>query len=320
MNILFCSLLPLLIWSIELSAIPIPENLREAHIPVQRNPQNRPSHYPLISGDTFRACCDLVIDETSTDFDPKLVKKGSTIFVGMPYIKFFLDVISPEISEPFILVTSNGDGTIDDTFFPYLDNENLVKWFGRNIIATHPKLTCVPLGVSWFASEKNYQKLNTYFNKLTVNHFFKNKPTHTYLNMHNNHFSRGPILEYFSTLPFCRLAKRTIFSNYMNHLSSSRFVLSPRGFNIDCFRTWETLYAGSIPIVESHGIDSLYKDLPIIVVDNMLGITKEFLDQEFARLKQQEFHLEKLHAGYWINLIKEEQQKIITSPQNQSQF
>ena len=44
------------------------------------------------------------------------------------------------------------------------------------------------------------------------------------------------------------------------------FVLSPPGVGIDCHRTWEILFFGGIPIVESSSLDSLFDDLPVVIV------------------------------------------------------
>lgn len=77
--------------------IKIPESCwrRISHIPVSRNPAERPSHYPIITGDTFRAACDHIVDETKTIFDLAAVKPADTIFVGTPYVDFFLKDILP---------------------------------------------------------------------------------------------------------------------------------------------------------------------------------------------------------------------------------
>ena len=264
------------------------------------------SHYPLITGDTFRYFCDCWADEYCMDFDPALVKKGTTVFVSLKYIDFFLETILPEIQNPFILVTSNGDGTIDDRYLPFVENEKIIKWFGRNIVAKHPKLQCIPLGVNWLNTIA-HPLIENYLSNLTQENYFSEKSIYCYLNIRKTVSERTEVLDIFSKKSFCTIFKTVPFETYMSHLSSARFVISPKGFNIDCFRTWEALYAGSIPVVESRGINDVYEGLPVIIVDDLSTVTKEFLDAEFEKLKGKTFHLERLHAQYWLDKITEAQ-------------
>ena len=86
-------------------------------------------------------------------------------------------------------------------------------------------------------------------------------------------------------------------------MQHSKFVLSPRGFGIDCHRTWEALYAGSIPVVESCGIDQVYEGLPVIIVDDLRKVTLEDLDREYELMKTREYDLDRLFVDYWLKKI-----------------
>jgi len=258
----------------------------------------------LISGDTFRSYCEFQIDETITSFDPSLVQRGDALFVRMEYLRFFLDAIFPAIQHPFVLVTSNGAGVIDEMYLPYLEDPKIIEWFGRDVVIEHPKLCAIPLGVTWLQSIP-YQVVKTYFSHLTTELFFSDKLFYCYLNIRNTHPSTRPrVLEIFANKIFCKFSRFVPFELYMAHVASSRFVISPRGWNIDCFRTWETLYAGSIPIVESSGLNALYEDLPVIIVEDWNQVTKEFLEVEFEKLRKKTFRLEKLHVQYWFDKIQ----------------
>jgi hypothetical protein len=50
-------------------------------------------------------------------------------------------------------------------------------------------------------------------------------------------------------------------------------VISPHGNALDCYRTWEALLMGCIPIVKRSPIDYLYADLPVAIVDEWSQIT-----------------------------------------------
>ncbi|CAF1495428.1 unnamed protein product [Adineta steineri] len=53
--------------------------------------------------------------------------------------------------------------------------------------------------------------------------------------------------------------------------------LSPRGGGLDCHRTWEALYLDIIPIVWHSTLDSLYTNLPIIIIKDWSEVNEEFL-------------------------------------------
>ena len=75
----------------------------------------------------------MAFDEAGDPFKPWKIKAGDAIFVSMNYLNFFLDHVLPMIDTPFVLITSNGDGTIDERYLPYLENPVLAAWFGRNV-------------------------------------------------------------------------------------------------------------------------------------------------------------------------------------------
>ena len=59
-----------------------------------------------------------------------------------------------------------------------------------------------------------------------------------------------------------------------DQMSKYKFILSPPGAGEDTHRTWEALYVGCIPIVKSSLLNSLYEDLPVVIVDDWDVITK----------------------------------------------
>eukprot|EP00581_Thalassiosira_minuscula_P011257 CAMPEP_0183725922 /NCGR_PEP_ID=MMETSP0737-20130205/21903_1 /TAXON_ID=385413 /ORGANISM="Thalassiosira miniscula, Strain CCMP1093" /LENGTH=356 /DNA_ID=CAMNT_0025957093 /DNA_START=32 /DNA_END=1099 /DNA_ORIENTATION=- len=56
-----------------------------------------------------------------------------------------------------------------------------------------------------------------------------------------------------------------------------KFMLSPRGVGLDCYRTWEALYLGMIPVVKTSTLDSMYQGLPVLIVDEWSDLTPELL-------------------------------------------
>src|SRR5690348_15017618 len=84
------------------SDVPNPNN-------VPTDPRFRPSSYPYISGDTFRAFCDHVFDETNVPFDPTKIQFADTVFVRNDVLDIFFSRYHPYIPHPYILISHNGD-------------------------------------------------------------------------------------------------------------------------------------------------------------------------------------------------------------------
>jgi hypothetical protein len=94
---------------------------------------------------------------------------------------------------------------------------------------------------------------------------------------------------------------RINYMQYINNIHSHKFILSPPGNGIDCHRTWEVLYLGSIPIVKKSICMDFFKDLPIIFVDDYRQITPEFLEKE--NIKNKDKKLDMLSFNYWKKKI-----------------
>jgi len=116
---------------------------------------------------------------------------------------------------------------------------------------------------------------------------------------------RTYVLNHFSSKKFCTTASRKPHSDYLIDMSQHKFVLSPRGNGLDCFRTWEALFMGSIPIVRSSTLNGMYKDLPVVIVQSWEEVTEEFLEKKYQEIKSKmsSYNFEKLYIPYWINEI-----------------
>ena len=91
---------------------------------------------------------------------------------------------------------------------------------------------------------------------------------------------------------------------YLRDLRNHEFVLCPRGHGVDTHRLWETLYMGSIPIVQRDPVHSGWQDLPICWIDSWDEVTPEFLSQQKEAILNRRLNLEKLRVGYWIRFIE----------------
>ena len=91
---------------------------------------------------------------------------------------------------------------------------------------------------------------------------------------------------------------------FLEEIKSSKFVFCPRGNGIDTHRLWETLYMGSIPIVKYEISHELFKDLPILFINDWSEINEDFLEQKYLEIIDKKWNMEKLKLSYWVNFIK----------------
>ncbi len=73
------------------------------------------------------------------------------------------------------------------------------------------------------------------------------------------------------------------------------------GVGVDCFRTWEAIAMGAIPIVESSTLNPLHEQAPAIIVDkwDKSLITEEFLLKHDVKVQSRLI----VTADYWFDKI-----------------
>lgn len=92
--------------------------------------------------------------------------------------------------------------------------------------------------------------------------------------------------------------------NYLRHIAAHRFVLSPPGCGIDCYRNLEAIYLGTIPIIkDSVTMRNVYSDLPVLFVDDLYDIDKIMLEEAYDKIKRKDYNYQKLDISYWRRLI-----------------
>jgi hypothetical protein len=263
----------------------------------------RPS-FPYISGDTFRYYCDLIMDETTPMLDPKAVQEGDAIFLKTDYMPQFFRDVHPYIAYRYILVTHNSDYPAPREFGHMLDDPKMIAWFAQNVEnCSHPKLHPIPIGLAnRYWGHGNIDVLRS------VQRSYRDFPRATFLYMNfsvgTNVYERQPVYNQFKDQPFCTNSPPLDFANYLPVLVRSKFVLSPRGNGLDCHRTWEALYMGAIPILRTSSADSLYEDLPVVIIKDWREVTEEFLVKKEEEMRTKKYRLEKVYAYYWLNLIE----------------
>lgn len=267
----------------------------------------RGSSAPFISGDTFRDFADHIFDETTSSFNPEKVFEGDVIFIktDWDYLERFFTQIHPKINHRYAIITHNSDHSAPGPYSRYLDSEKVIAWFAQNIENfSHLKLFNLPIGIANKCWKHGNPKVFLSSLDLRKN---TDRPNLCYMNFSKSTYplEREYVYDRFEPISWCKKSQPKNLQNYLKDLSNSKFTLSPRGNGIDTHRTWEALLMGSIPIVKSSSLDPLYKDLPVLIIDNWEYVNKINLSKVYEMMKDRSYNLDKIYAQYWVDFIQE---------------
>jgi hypothetical protein len=242
-------------------------------------------------------------NKLNNTFDINKLNEINIIYLHTMYRNQFFDVIRP-LDNKFIVITHNSDININS-----VSNvpKNVIKWYSQNVNCVDNRLISLPIGLEnsrWFPQFRKKEKI---ISKLDTKKIFKNLVYMNH-NINTNKLRQIPyeLLKNRSFVTTQMRANGQDFDNYIDNVYNHKFVICPEGNGIDTHRTWETLYLKSIPIEKISINNSFYEDLPICFVDNWEDITEDFLNNEYERITNTKFNLEKLNFGYWKNKIRNE--------------
>ena len=184
------------------------------------------------------------------------------------------------------------------------------EWIGPNAAWASPHIPnpfessglCIPVGV-----EELFQNRN---GKLSQLNFQPNKNRFVLVGpFASSHQRRSEFAGWVGNslihVEYSRLKPKA----YARLVSDYKFIVCPRGNGIDTVRFWETLYRGSIPIVESSDWARYFQShgIPMLLVDNF----KELLSwsqSDFSAIWDQLFKtpsdIEALWPEYWLKRIR----------------
>lgn len=278
---------------------------------------NRPSSTPYVTGDSFRSLAKHVLDaeyierykrdpakfEQILYFDPSNVKENDIVFVDSRAYDVFFTKIFPYIKHKFVLITHNSDFSAPANYIKELHDERIIHWFGDNpSIQGHPKFTALPIGIL----NKNHHwtpiDCPGLIDRLVKSRSNNKRDILCYSNF-TVHKMRKSAFKSLKNKSFITRSKRKPLVDYYKDLLNSKFVISPTGGGLDCFRTWEALYCGAYPIVISSHLDELLEGLPVLIINDWSQITEEFLKEKARLFDRTNWDRSKLNFEYWRELI-----------------
>ncbi len=255
------------------------------------------------------------------------ISHNSVVYICISALKYFINIIFPFLPCKIILVTGDNDETCpidvfksNEDFLNFIESDKITHWFAQNCVATHPKITPIPIGLDYHtltSQTKHHwgpKMVPIEQEKILINIKNNSKPFwEREIKAHANfHFFMGTKYGYDRIDAKNTLAKELVYYEPKQNLrtetwtnqSKYAFVISPLGNGMDCHRTWEALCLGCIPIVKTSNLDFLYNDLPVLIVNKWSDVTKELLEQTIQDFRNRQFLYDKLTLKYWVNIIK----------------
>lgn len=184
------------------------------------------------------------------------------------------------------------------------------KVFGHNLMDGETGVTPIPLGLQ-----------NATHHKYGVTHDFllkydeiRNPPLiertrdmYVYGNfsVKSNPQQRAPLQAMLAKSRFGFVDAQLSVRENRSRMLRAKFVPSPAGLGPDCYRTWEAIYLGAIPVIAEGTIaGSISSDLPIWVVNDwgeLVSASDAELDQKFAEFSMRS--RDKALFPYWQTRI-----------------
>ena len=272
----------------------------------------RPTSYPYVTGDNFRALADHIHDQTST-VQPDNVKQGDIVFVCNPMLLSYLQTIHPKIKHQYILVAHNGDESMDDTIASLLD-DNIYRFYAQEATSFHPKFIPIPLGLEnlHVFVNGNPRVYNALRKKVEQNPPIRKNKCFYRFSIVTNPPERGAAIELFKKSPIMETVSDWLSSQmHGEKLMTYKFVASPPGHAIESSRTFEGLYVKTVPVCKDFAAMRYFKSigLPIWIVRDWKELAK-CSEEELAK-KYEDFMKNAVWDGlfmdFWVNLIRKDQ-------------
>eukprot|EP00122_Pirum_gemmata_P001600 Pgem_evm1s1441 len=250
------------------------------------------------------------------------LKTGTVLFVDTADLDYFFAYFAKTIPVPFVLLTGDSDYSTPTTqnvdkllaLYP-----KILHWYGMNsrvIISdlstkNRQKYSILPNGFSQWGSRteilgplirkwglKNgqkpsitQQKSKPIENTILVSFNLKTNPPQR--NAARNHLCNSKIMKGHATCP------SKMIENFEQVMSTYRWVASPHGMGLDCYRTYEALYFGVFVVVQSSTLDPFYENLPVLIVKNWSDVSPDLLNEKYIEFSKKQWNYDKIYTGYW---------------------
>lgn len=267
----------------------------------------------LLVANKVKNYCDHIFWSNDYPFPNMRFKGGDVVFCKIDEVLNFFEKLRLT-RKKIVLVTGEGClpcNSFKQQFLP----ANVLAWFANNVANPHPKVHPMPLGLGMSNDHVTLELSNILLARektdLKKNWLYVNFRPETNPELRQKIYDHFKVLSKKETwVTFEQPHTQGENKAFLKEIVSHYFVLSPPGRGFDTHRLWETLLAGSYPIVLRSPAMEAFSSMPILFVDHIEQITKDFLEENLELLEKKKSDLEMLQMSFWKKKIEEEKQKI----------
>ncbi|CAB9522061.1 expressed unknown protein [Seminavis robusta] len=304
-------------------------DLADLVLPYGRKPANEIFHMDYFAKTLDKAMIPCIVPGTIIG-----IENHRDLSIG------FFHEYRPKIKVPYIISTTGSDGDSPEAYEHYISDPLLIKWYGTNprykdhpVFQKHAHTKFEPwnLGLSIsHPQERNllpYMKLNQFMNP------FLDKSKWDLSNNNKLDFAKDVFVHFrrreihrkklWNTLCTSNVTEGVSCNPDINvpthktysEMSQFRFGISPPGNGYDCYRTYEMLLLGVIPIVEERDILSqkLFEGMPVILMPKLTHATsqQEFVDAIESYIASPNFQNANFTKGWGRLFLKHKRQQML---------
>jgi hypothetical protein len=287
------------------------------------------NHCKFISSRGFAKTCqsrNQKLKSSVPDLDDDLLEhhhNGATLYITTDALPYFVQTKLLHIREPFVLLSGDSDLPIGpDTTLPNtlssLDLKNLlshpllVAWYAQNLAIEHEKVFNLPIGLdyhtmtarkshAWGTFQTPLEQEECLRTVIASAASLEDREVRAYCNWHHaaHRGDRAEVIEVVDDSTAYFENKHLPREQSWRKNAQFLFTISPFGDGMDCHRTWEALFLGAIPIVKSSSLNPLFKNLPVVVLDDWVELTSQRLLEEKQQILAGTFDFSSLYLSFW---------------------
>jgi len=245
------------------------------------------NHSQIVGNETF-------IEEMLSVDEP-------VIFCKTDYVQNLFELLN-EAKKYCHVVTHQSDKNVDKDLYQKKP-KNVISWFSQNVNYNAPDLIPIPIGFSdAYTLATKYHDLQPFVEEEKTNFVYVNFRPETYKTRKKIH----KLLSKNKKLSVVKAKQRGDNSDYIRELSTHKYSACPRGNGLDTHRVWESLFVGSIPIVEDcvmyRKMKEIEPSIPFVFTKNYSDIDWDQLENNYERPS---INSNVFDVNFWINIENE---------------
>ncbi len=137
-----------------------------------------------------------------------------------------------------------------------------------------------------------------------------------YVNFQHNSLERVRAKRFYSQQDWVtfRSEPNLPIEQYLEEMAEHQFVLAPPGNGLDCYRIWEALYLGCLPILarSTFSMTLMKMGLPVVVIDDICALRPHVLDAIARQFEASKDHLDLAAAqlAWWRDRLLRKRERL----------